>query len=181
MRVAIDGGVPESVPIGGPLDEFRCARASGKRCVIRTTAGRQYYMYYDLDPLRGKGWELARTRWLPGVFGDWDISPDGLQIAIPNHDSGSARIRVVNLAVDNNRSGEREIVLPGLTDLSGLVCAADGRGWFVTNDGVTGKPLWYAYLDGRLRELPSISGLPIPSPDGHHVAFRDRIITTMHG
>ena len=33
-----------------------------------------------------KGRELARTGWSPAIVGDWDISPDGSQVAIPNHD-----------------------------------------------------------------------------------------------
>ncbi|MFZ0593441.1 MAG: hypothetical protein WAM39_23490 [Bryobacteraceae bacterium] len=68
---------PQEVPIGGPLDEFRCALERGKRCVLRTTVGRNYYVYYDLDPIRGKGRELARMKWMPGILGDWDVSPDG--------------------------------------------------------------------------------------------------------
>ncbi len=90
MRVPLQGGAPEEVPIGGKLDEFRCALTTGKRCVLRTTVGTEYLIYYDLDPIRGKGHELARTRWSQEVLGDWDVSPDGRYVAIPNHDSRAA-------------------------------------------------------------------------------------------
>ena len=88
MRVPVQGGTPEEVPIPGALDEFRCALHPGKRCVPRTTARGKYYTYYDLDPIRGAGRELARTKWIPGILGDWDISPDGTHVALPNSFTG---------------------------------------------------------------------------------------------
>jgi hypothetical protein len=97
MRVPVSGGTPAEVSIGGLLDEFRCALAPGKRCVLRTTLPGGYFAYYDLDPIKGKGRELARIKSSIEVLGDWDVSPDGTQVAIPNHDSREARIRVVAL------------------------------------------------------------------------------------
>ncbi len=57
-RAARRDGTSMEVPIGGPLDEFRCGL--GGRCVLRTTVGRQYYNFRELDPIRGAGRELAR-------------------------------------------------------------------------------------------------------------------------
>lgn len=178
MRIPVEGGNPEPVPIGGSLDEFRCALETGKRCVLRTTARGKYYAYYDLDPLKGKGKELARTNWHPGILGDWDISPDGSAVAIPNHDSRSASIRIVLLDPKPNEPREREVVLEGVTDLRGLVWAADGKAWFVSVDTSVGHQLLYVYLDGRFRSLGDIQGWAVPSPDGRRVAFQDRIVTT---
>lgn len=178
MRVPVEGGTPREVPIGGPLDEFRCALARGKRCVLRTTVGREYYVYYDLDPVSGKGRELARTKWIPGILGDWDISPDGKYVALPNHDSRDARIRMVVLEPAPNQTREREILLPGLTNLRGLVWAAGGEAWFVSVDTTVGNRLFYVYLDGRYRSSGDIQGWAVPSPDGRHVAFMDRIIAS---
>lgn len=178
MRVPVDGGTPEEVPIGGPLDEFRCALGEGKRCVLRTTAQGDYYALHDLDPIRGKGRELAHTKWIPGILGDWDISPDGTQVAIPDHDSREARIRVVDLERRPNRASEREIVLVGLTDLRGLVWAADGHGWFVSVDTTVGNRLLYVWPDGRFQSLGDIPGWAVPSPDGRRVAFLNRIVAS---
>ncbi|MDQ6705284.1 MAG: hypothetical protein M3Z85_04880, partial [Acidobacteriota bacterium] len=178
MRVPVEGGTPEEVPIGGPLDEFRCALDGGKRCVLRTTAHGDSYAFHDLDPIRGKGRELARTKWIPGILGDWDISPDGTQIAIPNHDSREARIRVVDLEPRPKRASEREIVLVGLTDLRGLVWAADGHGWFVSVDTTVGNRLLYVWPDGRFQSLGDIPGWAVPSPDGRRVAFLNRIVAS---
>jgi hypothetical protein len=178
MRAPVEGGTPQEVPIGGPLDEFRCALGAGKRCVLRTTVPGEWRTYYDLDAVRGKGPELARTRWSFEVLGDWDISPDGLQVAIPNHDSREARIRVVSLEPKPNQPSEREVVIPGVADLRGLVWAADGQGWFVSVDTTVGNQLLYVYLDGRFHSLGDIHGWAVPSPDGRRVAFLNTIIAT---
>ena len=178
MRVPVKGGAPQEVPIGGPLDEFRCALGAGKRCVLRTTVPGESRTYYDLDAVRGKGPELARTKWSVEVLGDWDISPDGLQVAIPNHDSREARIRVVSLEPKPNQPSEREVVIPGVADLRGLVWAADGHGWFVSVDTTVGNQLLYVYLDGRFHSLGDIHGWAVPSPDGRRVAFLNTIIAT---
>jgi Tol biopolymer transport system component len=174
MRVPIEGGTPQQVPTGGPLDEFRCSLRG--RCVLRTTVGRQYYVFNDLDPILGAGRELARTAWMPSYVGDWTLSPDGSQVAIPNHDSRSARIRVVNLKARANEPKERELDLAPLADLSGMGSAADGTGWFVTVDTPIGKRLVYVYLDGRVHPLGDLQGWAVPSPDGRHVAYLNRIV-----
>jgi hypothetical protein len=178
MRVPLEGGTSEEVPIGGPLDEFRCALDPGKRCVLRTTTKGQDYTYYDLDPMRGKGRELARTKWSPGILGDWDISPDGTHIAMPIHNSHPARIRMVALEQKPSEPKERDVVLEGLTDLRGLVWAADGDAWFVSMDTSIGNRLLYVHLDGRFQLLGDIQGWGVPSPDGHRIAFLDRIVAT---
>ncbi len=178
MRVPIDGGIPEEVPIGGWLDEFRCALEIGKRCVLRNTIQDESYIYYDLDPYRGKGRELARTSWVPEYVADWDISPDGTQIAIPNHDARNARIRVITLRQDSRASSEREVVLPGRNNLSGLNWAADGKGWFVSVETTVGNQLLYVWMDGRSQLLGDIQGWAVPSLDGRRLAFLNRIIAT---
>jgi len=53
MRISLNGGTPEVVPTGGPLDEFRCAY--GAICVLRTTADRQHYVFRELDPVSWRG------------------------------------------------------------------------------------------------------------------------------
>lgn len=178
MRVRVDGGVPAEVPIGGMLDEFRCALGYDTRCVLRTTVQDKYRTYYDLDPIKGKGRKLARTSWMPGILGDWDVSPDGKYVALPNHDPHDARIRVVALEPGPGDVREREVLLGGLANLHGLVWSADGHGWFVSVDTTVGNRLLYVYLDGRFRSLGDIQGWAVPSPDGRHVAFLDRIVAT---
>ncbi|HEY6991198.1 MAG TPA: hypothetical protein VH369_22570 [Bryobacteraceae bacterium] len=165
------------VPIGGNVDEFRCALDTRQRCVLRSTEG-QFRIYYELDPMRGKGRELARIRSSAEVLGDWDISPDGTEVAILTHDARAGRIRVVALEPNAQKSREREVILPGLSDLRGLVWAADGRHWFVSIDTSIGNQLLYVDRDGGVRSLGDIQGWAVPSPDGRRVAFLNRAITS---
>jgi len=173
MRVPLEGGTPEFVDIGGTLDEFRCA-VSGKRCVLRTAVAGQYFAFHELDPVRGKGRELARTAWSRNILGDWDLSADGMQVAIPNHYSRDASIRIVSLEPGPNQPRERELTVPGLTDLKGAVWAADGSGWFVTSDTDTGVQMCFVFPDGRSHLLGDIQGWAVPAPDGRRVAFVNR-------
>lgn len=170
MRVPVDGGTPEPVPIGGPLDEFRCT-VSGKRCVLRTTSAGRYYAYHELDPVRGKGRELARTAWSASVLLDWDISPDGKQVALPNHYARDARIRIVSLEPVANQPPERELILPGLSELIGLDWCADGSGWFVNARTDIGEQMFFVFLDGTYHLLKDVHGWVVPSPVGRRVAF----------
>jgi eukaryotic-like serine/threonine-protein kinase len=178
MRVPIEGGTPEQVRMSGPFDELRCPLRGGNGCVLRTAIGHEYYAFYDFDPIRGKGRELARTRWLPNGTEDWDVSPDGTEVAIPNYDSRDARIRIVALHARSTRSGEREMTLPGLADLRHAVWSASGRGWFITVNMTVGRRMLYAYPDGSFRPLGDMLGAAVPSPDGRRVAFVNPLTAT---
>jgi len=175
MRLPAEGGTPETVPTAGPVDEFRCSLASTGRCVLRVPVGHEFYVFYELDPVRGRGRELARTRWFPTVTGVWDISPDGKEVAIPIQDPREARVRVVELQPDTTPTRQHDVVLPGLTDLDGVTWSASGRGWFVVVNMPVGKRLLYVYPNGSFRPLGDISGFAVPSPDGHRLAFVNSI------
>ena len=169
MRTPLEGGVAEQVPVGGPLDEFRCSLKG--RCVVRTTIGRSELVYSELHPVDGIGRELARTSWIPSVLGDWDISPDGNSVAIPYHDSRFGRVRVINLNPQAGEWKERQVEIPGLNRISVVSWAADGSGWFVSIDTSIGRRIAFYDLKGRLDFLGDIDGWAVPSPDGSKVAF----------
>ena len=130
MRVPLQGGSPEEIAAVGSIDEFRCALPGGKRCVARRTQGQESYTFHDLDPAQGVGRELARTRWIENIFGDWALSPDGTEVALPIHDPKEAKIRVLSLDA-NAGPAEDELAIDGLANISGLNWTADGKGWFV--------------------------------------------------
>jgi len=115
---------------------------------------------------------LARTVWSPNVPGDWTLSPDGAEVAIPNHDPHNAMIRLVPLTRHTAGMG-KTITLNGLTNLNGVTWTADGRGWYACARTGSGGLLVYADRQGRTSELLESSGWPyvVPSPDGRHVAF----------
>ena len=179
MRVPVRGGAPEVMPVEGAWDEFRCPSRGGKPCVLRTIENDQF-IFHELDPVRGLGGELGRTVWNPTFVGDWDISPDGDEAAIPDHEVRQAKIRFVPLGKGTGDMEETTLTLPGLERLFGVQWAADGEGWFVTLGRVVtsgGPGLCYlVYVDRKshasvLARSPSESLYAVPSPDGRHIAF----------
>lgn len=171
MRVPVTGGPSVPVLKDDALDEFRCGLHMGSRCILRKTIGQQFYVFYDLDPVKGMGKELARTPWIPSILLDWDISPDGKFVALPNHDLKSAKIRILSLDPGPGQPKAREINLNGLSNLSALAWAADGRGWFVCVYTPVGRQLLFIKLDGQITPLGDIQGWAVPSPDGQKIAY----------
>jgi Tol biopolymer transport system component len=175
MRIPLKGGPAETVlPDVGLQGEYNCAPYAAGRCVFRTVQNGQF-VFWDLDPVRGKGRELARTDWSPAVVGDWDVSPDGFQVAIPNHDPRDAKIQLVPLDARAGRV-EKTVMIKTLKNLSGVVWAADGRGWYVAVQDTNRGLLFYVDLEGRVLTNLMESMVPnfaVPSPDGRHVAFMD--------
>jgi hypothetical protein len=131
------------------------------------------YVFYELDAIRGKGRELARTAQTVSLVGDWDVSPDGSQVAIPLHDADRAPIRLLQLDAQAGKGHETTVEIEGLRNLSGVVWAADGRGWLVASRAEHGWILSYADLQGNASDLLEATGqiFAVPSPDGRHVAF----------
>ena len=131
------------------------------------------FIFHELDPVRGKGRELSRTVWSPTVVGDWDISPDGRTVAIPNHSPYEARIRTVQLDGVHTDLPEKTVTLQGLKNMNGLVWAANGQGWYVCARASAGWTLSSVDLQGRSRELLQLPGntYAVPSPDGRRIAF----------
>jgi Tol biopolymer transport system component len=175
MRIPLEGGPAETIlPQVAVHGEFACSTRPRGRCVYRTVEDGQF-VFRELPPTRGRGRELARTIWSPSVISDWDISPDGSHVAIPNHDARNARIRVAPLDPGGG-AVDQVVTIPTLRNLSGVVWAADGRGWYVSVwDGARGL-LLYVDLEGRVltRLMESMSpNYAVPSPDGRHVAFTD--------
>jgi Tol biopolymer transport system component len=175
MRIPLAGGPSETILTDvGVQGEYTCSTRPAGRCVFRTIQNRQF-LFWELHPVRGKGHELARTSWSPAIVGDWDISPDGAQIVIPNHDPRDAKLRVVPLDASGRRI-EKTVTIETLRNLSGVVWAADGKGWYVSVRDSTRGLLFYVDLEGRIRTNLMESMRPsyaVPSPDGRHVAFMD--------
>lgn len=125
----------------------------------------------------GKGRELARTSWLPHVRGDWDVSPDGSQIALPYRNPLNRKIRIVSL----NHQPEKEITVKSSARLNGLTWAANGEGWYMATQTDVGSFLLYVALTGEARILRSFAGGPTwgaPSPDQRQLAFVDQTVNS---
>jgi eukaryotic-like serine/threonine-protein kinase len=177
FRIPATGGAPEQVAIGGPLDEFACPLRGSTACVLRETKGDKAFVYYALDPVTGKGRELARTSWLPRVIGDWCVAPDGSAVAVASHDFANPRIRIVPL---DRSSGlhERELPVRAFGKLWGISWSADGKGWYVAASTDLGTSILYVNQQGDSRVLRDTpwGTWGVPSPDGSKLAFVDKAV-----
>jgi len=175
MGFPMEGGPAKTLLANQPVQgEFACALGVAGRCVTRTVQNGQFF-FWDLNSARGKGRELAKTAWSPSIVGDWDISPNGSQVAIPNHDPRKASIKLVPLDARAGTS-EKVVTIRMLKNLSGVVWAADGKGWYIAVGDANRGVLYYVDLEGRVRTnlMESMTATyAVPSPDGRHVAFVD--------
>jgi eukaryotic-like serine/threonine-protein kinase len=174
-RANADGSDARLVWKEHQLDEWRCPLVSGTNCVLRQTDGHQMFIFYVLDPVRGKGRELARSTYTPTIYGDWALSPDGSMVAIPNHDAQSPSIRLVRL---DGTAGEREIKIGQAYQLWGICWAPDGKGFFAEARTAAQHWLEYIRLSGDVHVLRETTGNTwgVPSPDGKKLAFVDTTI-----
>jgi Tol biopolymer transport system component len=171
MRLPALGGTPEKVMDLGENDsDFGCPSQSGTSCVLGRSEQGQL-VFYAMDPVRGLGKELARTKLGPPA--DWSISPDGLRIAISGWDQLPEKVRVLDL-----RNGtERTLPLPHGWILWAHDWAADSNALFAAAQSKsTGYMIVRIELDGKISVLLDRGrsqwlGSPCPSPDGRHLAF----------
>jgi len=171
-RANADGSDARLVWKEDELDEWRCPLVSGTNCVLRQTDGHQKFIFYLLDPVMGKGRELARSTYTPTIYGDWALSPDGAVAAIPNHDAQSPSIRLVRL---DGTGGESEIKIRQASQLWGICWAPDNKGFYAEARTAAQHWLEYIRLSGDVHVLRETTGNTwgVPSPDGKKLAFVD--------
>ena len=178
-RVPASGGAPTQVVTKGAIDEFHCSISGSGICVLRETLNKNQFVFYSLDPVTGKGPELARTPWTTNLLGDWSISPDGSTVASADHDPQHPGIRFIRLTSPNAGS-VTETTVDGFGTLLGATWSADGKTLFVQSRTDTGYQLLLADRQGHaqlLRESP-IPIWAVPSRDGKKLAFPGPTINT---
>jgi len=172
MRRPVAGGSPEVVleQASGLPWSFWCPPNPGAGCVLVQTEGKEY-VFYRLDPTRGKGERLGAIEgWHPV-----SLSPDGERIALLTQNGHRPTIHLLTI-VDHKW---RELSLEPGWDMTALEWAADGKGFFMT----AAQPRWhhrsavlYVTLAGKINPLlltpdfPTLRNLH-PSPDGKFLAF----------
>ena len=177
-RVPLQGGRPVEVPADGQADEFRCPLIDTGSCVLREEIDHREFVFFALDPVRGKGAELGRTSWMPTHFTDWALSPDGKTAALPDMRGQPPVIRLVALEPSAEKKTDTEIAVLGIPVLWDLAWSADGLGWFAEarRNGISS--LVYINRKGETHLLKETiyNTWGVPSPDGHKLAFVDYTI-----
>ncbi len=177
MRAPASGGPPERVLTAKVAADLRCPPHSAASCVLGEREKSQY-VFYALEPIRGRGRELARIEDRP-PFSNWDLSPDGSQVAVVHNDDN--QIRIVPL----RGGGERVVAVKEWQGFEFIAWARNGQGFYV--DGRSLKhasypALLHVDLEGRVTVLREQAHewhlMPVPSPDGRYLAFA---VMAFHG
>jgi serine/threonine protein kinase len=171
MRVPIQGGSPQLVFTASIEEWPRCARSPSSLCAIaERTPDRKQIVFTALDPVKGRGRELARSDAEATADYHWDLSPDGTRIALLKH--RDARVVILSL----NGVTLRQITSKEWNTLSSVVWTADGKGLFVSSHKARGADMLQMDLQGNTRLLWEHPGgidiYGVPSPDGKHLAMR---------
>ena len=177
MRLPVTGGPPQLVLEGQGIEGLGCCRASRNVCVLgeRTSDGKQL-IFASLDPMQGRGRELARIDLeQPVTSYHWKLSPDGSRIAFAQQgeEERDTRIEVIPLAGGKTI----EVLLTGQAWLDSIEWSVDGKGFYVGSTPHTGGGLFFVDMEGRRsdvlrqqRHLFEWEIRGVPSPDGRHLA-----------
>jgi serine/threonine protein kinase/Tol biopolymer transport system component len=172
MRIPLAGGSPESVTtaLANPTTGIVCARPPSDLCVLgEKSEDRKHLIFASIDPLRGRGPELARFDLDPNIeFIAFDVSPDGTQLAISGNPKGPIYILPLH-------GGKAQVIQARFNDMQPFFWARDGKGFYIADRTKRGAVLSYMNLHGNAHILWEIPGSPWtyarPSPDGRHLAI----------
>jgi serine/threonine protein kinase/Tol biopolymer transport system component len=173
MRVPVSGGnsdlVLDGVPDGDSTPNFLACPLATASCVLAEQKENEV-IFYVLDPLKGKGKELARSEIKPQASYGWDLSPDGSEVALVSGLGPFVR------TIDLKTGLKRDVRVPSEWDLRSVGWAADGKAVFAT--------IWTpkAFLLGRVDMAGETQILKTAtlnqwmdrvaaSPDGRSLAF----------
>jgi eukaryotic-like serine/threonine-protein kinase len=178
MRAPIAGGPSQTL-----IDEtagIACTRLPANVCVVgERSSDQRQLIFYALDPLKGKGRELTRLDVDPSVAiynYPWDLSPDGLRLALVTPGSQDDQVRIVSLP---GATGEavHDVIVKGWGGLESLNWSPDGKGWYTSSQRDASGALLYVDLKGHASVLRQeqmrgyLGHWILPSPDGRYLAF----------
>jgi WD40 repeat protein len=130
------------------------------------------FIVSEFDPVKGKGREIYRESHVEHLV----FSPDAKWIA---DTSGSDSGTKIVLRSFSTGAVVREIPVRGVTKLTTLTCASDGKGFFVGDRSLAEDRELYVDLSGNTSVLWRQPGtaksdsviLSVPSPDGKYLAL----------
>jgi Tol biopolymer transport system component len=172
MRVPLIGGPSLALfNSSGDGSLIACARSPSQLCVIAEPTEDKHVTFSILDPVHGRGAEVARLDIASKESGWWfDLSPDGTRIAAIKGPAGP--IYILSL----QGQATQQVHLKGWSNLLTLRWATDGKSLFVFSDSSQGRTLLNVDLYGNAHYLWEIPGAPgqansVASPDGQHLAM----------
>lgn len=177
MSKPVNEGTP-SVLLPGAY-YYRCGSVPSARCVLAELQGQQL-VFSELDPEGGKGIEIQRVDVHGGDWATaWSVSPDGNKIAIVDPGGNRGEVKILTVA-DHAVGGTLALQGWKWDSLGSIAWAADGKHFFATAATATSFVLSSIDLQGNTQVLAEVPmgeawlSYPVPSPDGHHLAYMKR-------
>jgi serine/threonine protein kinase len=175
VRIPVSGGSPELILSVSALGGFFCSKPPSDTCVVvEANVDRKQLIVSSLDPIKGRGLELARYDIDPFPTGYGvplcDISPDGSRLVTSRGPEGP--IQILSL-----RGKPAQVIrVKGLNDMRLLGWAADGQSLFISKSTKGGGALLHVDLQGNATVLWKCSEggdrcVWAASPDGRHLAL----------
>jgi serine/threonine protein kinase/Tol biopolymer transport system component len=175
MSTPIDGG-PRSILMSGRYT-YDCPSRHSAACVVADLKDKQL-VFSSLDPVTGKGGELARVSYRAGDVPHWSLSPDGRKIAMVETGVENGNIEILSLA--DSKITSLPVPEWKWKYLTSICWAADGQRLFAITLSESSSALISIDPSGKLAALYEVDpgqawiGLPIASPDGRFLAFTKR-------
>jgi DNA-binding winged helix-turn-helix (wHTH) protein/Tol biopolymer transport system component len=176
MSTPEHGGARSALMIGRYT--YACGSSPSSSCVAAEIKDSRL-IFFHLDPLKGRGEEIASIAGYRGVEPRWDLSPDGTRIAIVDNIEAKGEIRILNVA------DRKTTVLPvrdwKWQSLAVISWAADGKNLFALAEPGSSWAILSIDANGNpkvLYEIPAGAGWVstiVPSPDGKRLAFTKRM------
>ncbi len=173
------GGGASSVLVKGETT-YKCGTVPSAGCVLAEVQGQQL-VFFNLDPVEGKGAEIQRVQVHSGADWNraWSLSPDGNKIAIVDPGASVGEVRILTL-VDHKVV---PLALQGWNweDLESVAWSADGSHLFATTLAADSSAILSIDLRGNVQVWTQThvgEGLlwhPVASPDGRYLAYMKRI------
>ena len=175
MSTPQQGGTRSTLMMGRYA--YACGSSQSSSCVAAEMKDKQL-IFYHLDPVRGRGEEIARLAGYKAVEPRLSLSPDASRLAIVEPPEPVAEIRILNLA-------DRKFTVLPVRDwkweyLQHIRWAADGKHLFALAPSTSAFSLLSIDEKGNPRvlyEVPAGTGWIasiVPSPDGRSLAFTKR-------
>jgi len=156
---------------------YACGSSPSSSCVVAEIKDQQL-IFSHLDPVRGRGGEIARIAGYQTGYPRWSLSPDGTRIALVDPREGKGEVRILGVA-------DRKVTVLPVQDwkwgfLSIISWAADGKTLFAQAQDSLSFALISIDTNGNpraLQEMPTGSAWIadiVPSPDGRSLALTKR-------
>jgi len=175
MSTPAEGGARSTLMMGSYY--YACGAAPSSSCVVSELKDKQL-KFSHLDPVKGRGEEIARLDGYQSPRPEWDLSPDGSRLAIVDEGQGKGEIRMLSLA-------DRKVTVLPIRDwkwhsLQKISWAADGKNLFGLTLSDSSFDLLLIDARGNPRVLYNVPigtgwiASIVPSPDGRSLTFTKR-------